>query len=383
MRAWRCAFEAEGLNIERLIHQAGERGIIITGMKRLGARKISGLAVEDALPSLQEIAQRGGWQLTVGGRRGAGRMLETLRSRWLLAVCMAAAAALVLASMQLVWRVEIIDAGRYEADIRGYLEAIDVRPLRLKRSIDPAALRDSLEWRYPEIAWVECGWRGMTLRITVVEGVASGETLTYLGSGDVIAARDGVVDRVVTVAGTARVKAGDVVRKGDVLILGEERTSEGELRQVSARGKVYARVWESAQVHMSLWETESIPTGREQTVSVASLPWFDLWKAPESGFAQQDAAVSTMPLGGLFLPVSLRRERRIEVDVQRRERDLTALKAEAKQAALRLLQEKVRIGDDFLTKWVDYSIVDAEILCAEAFGELVTDIGEQKEHQRP
>lgn len=383
MRAWRQGFEAEGLNIERLIHQAGERGIIITGLKRLSRRKITGLAVEDELPLLQEIADRGGWKLTIGRRQGAGRMLENLRSRWLLAVCVAAAAGLVLASMQLVWRIEVRDAGRYEADIRGYLEAVDVRPLRLRKSIDPAALRDALEWRYPEIAWIECGWRGMTLSITVMEGVASGETLTYLGSGDVVAARDGVVDSVITVAGTPQVSAGDVVRKGDVLILGEERTSEGAIRPVSARGKVYARVWESAQVQMSLWEAETIPTGREQTVLIASTPWFDLWRATDSGFEEQDVAIKTLRLGGLFLPVELRQERRIEVDVHRRQRDLAELKAEAERAALRLLQEKIRIGDEFLTKWVDYSIVDDEILCADAYGELVTDIGEQKMREVP
>jgi len=378
MRPWRQAIEAEGLNIERLIHQTGEAGITLTGLRRQGRRKICALVQEDDLPRLTEIAQRGGWQLTIGRRQGAGRMLEGVRSRWMLAVGALTGMALLCAAMQLVWQVEILDAGRYEADMRSYLEVLDIHPLRLKRSIDPGALRDSLEWRYPDIAWIECGWRGSTLSIKVMEGVPAGETLTHMGTGNVVAARDGVVDRVITVAGTPQVSAGDVVRQGDVLILGEERTSEGELRPVSARGKVYARVWESAQAEMSLWESETIPTGREQLVCVPTCPWFDLWRAAESGFEQQDIAIRTMRLGGIFLPLTLREERRIEVTVKRRKRDMTELQAEAEEAALRLLQEKLSTGDEFLTKWVDYSIVDDEILCAQAYGERIADIGVQK-----
>ena len=376
MKPWPYTFTAEGLNIERLIRQAGEQEITLSGMKRGGPRKISGMVSEDDLPRLAELARSGGWRFEAGRRQGAGKWLDTFKRRWLLAVgCLLAAACLGVAS-RLVWRIELVDAGVYEADLRSYLEVLDVRPLRWKSSLDLGAIRDSLEWRYPEVAWIECGFRGMTLTVTVVEGVASGEALTHLGSGDVIAARDGVIESIVTLAGTPQVKAGQTVRAGQVLIRGEERTSDGLVRPVSARGKVLARVWDGASVRMSALERETVYTGRRQEVSVAGCPWFDLWRTEDSGFAQQDVAIRTMPLGGLFLPFTLRWETRMEADTSLQTRDLEQLKTEAALAAMRKLREMVGIDDVFLTNWVDYSMIDDENLLAVAVGERVIDIAQ-------
>ena len=380
MRPWPYSFTAEGLNIERMIRQAGEQGIALSGVRRAGSRKINGTVAEDDLPRLSELAQSGGWRFETGLRRGAGRWVDTLRRRWILVVgCLLAAACLAVAS-QLVWRIELIDAGIYEADLRSYLDVLEVRLPCWKRSIDTGAIRDSLEWRYPEVAWMECGFRGMTLTVTVVEGVASGEPLTHLGSGDVVAARDGVVDSIITLAGTPQVKAGQIVRAGQVLIRGEERTSDGLVRPVSARGKVLARVWDGASVRMSTMERETVYTGRQQQVALVSCPWFNLWQAEESGFEQQDIAVRTVPLGGLFLPFVVRYETRMEAEVSLQSRDMEQLRTEAALAALRRLREKVGIDDVFLTNWVDYSMIDDEVLLAVAIGERVIDIASSVPH---
>ena len=380
MKPWPYTFTAEGLNIERLIRQAGEQGITLSGLKRGGARKISGMVSEDDLPGLSELARSGGWRFEAGRRRGAGQWLDALKRRWLLAVgCLLAAGCLAAAS-QLVWRIELIDPGVYEADLRGYLAVLEVRPLRWKRSLDLGAIRDSLEWRYPEVAWIECGFRGMTLTITVVEGVASGEALTHLGSGDVVAARDGVVESIITLAGTPQVKAGQTVRKGQILILGEERTNDGMTRLVSARGKVMARVWDGSSVQMSTLERETIYTGRQQRVTVAACRWFDLWQREDSGFEQQDIAMRVMPLGGLFLPFTLRVETRMEAEIAPKTRELEQVKTEAALAAMRKLREKVGMDDVFLTNWVDYSMIDDEVLLAVAIGERVIDIASASPH---
>lgn len=369
--------------MERLIRQAGEQGIALSGIRRTGSRKISGLVPEDDLPALAELAQNGGWRFEAGGRRGAGRWLDTLKRRWLLAAGCLIAAACLLAASRLVWRIEIVDAGIYEADLRAFLPALDVRPLRWKKDIDLGALRDSLEWRYPEVAWMECGYRGMTLTITVVEGVASGDALTHLGSGDVVAARDGVVERIITLTGTPQVQPGQTVRAGQVLIRGEERTSDGLVRPVSARGKVMARVWDGASVRMSIWERATVYSGRQQRTAVVSCPWFDLWRTESSGFEQQDVAVRVMPLGGLFLPFTLRFETRMEADVSLKARDMEQLRTEAALAAMRKLREKVGMDDVFLTKWVDYSMIDDENLLAVAIGERVLDIAESSPRGQP
>jgi len=382
MKGCQRGFTVEGLNLERFIRQAGDRNIRLTRLRRSG-RKTSALVDEDDLPVLMEIAEQGGWRLTIGGRHGFGRLADLLRRRWVLVIALAAAGLSIAVASQLMWRVEIQNAGVYQADLEQYLAEQEIKPPIWKHSVDLAFLRDALEWRYPQVAWVECGWRGMTLKITLVEGVAQGETQSYIGVGDVVALRDGVVDSVITVAGTAQVKAGDVVRKGQILILGQERTSDDLIRPVAARGQVLARVWDGAVVRMSAEETSTIYTGKSEEVWMVTCPWFALWKPEPSPFEDQDVTVRETPLGGLFFPLTYRVETRLEADHMVKPRDLEQLKAEAGIAALRLLRQKIGIHDDLVDKWVDYCMIEGEILEAVGIGERLVDIAQQVRYDSP
>ena len=219
---------------------------------------------------------------------GANRLWERLRRRWPLAALLALALAGVCVALQWVWTVEVLDAGSYAGDVRAYLTEAGVRPFVWKSSVDTAALRGALEWRYPKVAWVEVGWRGTALCVRLVEGTLKGNTVDWHGSRDVVASRDGVIVSVVPVAGTARCKPGDVVRKGQVLIAGEERDGAETVRPVSARGTVMARVWDGATVRVSLREKQTEYTGKKLLRQTVRSPWFDLWGMEEDTFAQAD-----------------------------------------------------------------------------------------------
>ena len=377
-RPWPVAFTVEGLNIERFVRQAGETRITLTGMRRTGPRRLTALVQEDDLPALQELALRGGWTLTMGSRRGAGRAAEWLRRRWLLAAAVLCAGAALIAASQVVWRVEIVDGGTYAADIQQALAELGVEVPMLRSQVDVGQLRDALEWRYPRIAWFECGWRGTTLVIRPIEGVLSRTDGDADGPCDVVATRDAVVYSVVTRAGTPQVKAGEIVRAGQVLIKGEERTSDGAVRQVAARGSVTGRVWEGASVRMSAVESVTTYTGNEQTVWTVRTPWFDLWQMADCPFEQYDTAVSEQPVGGMFIPMVLHVETRMEADITAQMRDLEDVKADASAAALRKLHEKLSPQESLIDIWGNCSMIDAENVLSLAIGELLVEIGTQR-----
>lgn len=378
MRGFMRIFAVEGLNLERLLRIAGERGIAITGVRRATGRRVTGLVRESELPLLATLAKEGGWRLESGERAGAGHAVDLMRKRWLLTAGVVLAFALILACTQVMWRIEIVDAGAYEADLRIALAEMGVRTPMLREQVEPSVIRDALEWRYPRVAWIECGWRGMTLVIRVVEGVLPQSDGASDGSCDVVAARDGVVSSIVTRAGTPVVAVGDVVRKGQVMIRGEERTSGGEVRPVAARGSVMARVWDGVSVQMSLYETQTIYTGRTQTVWTVASPWFDLWPVEESGYAQQDTAVTELPLGGFFIPLTLRTETRMEAECTRQLRDRDALYEDCARAATLRLYEKVGGKESLVDNWVNWSIIEDEILLSAAIGERIVDIAQQE-----
>ena len=374
-RRWSIGFTVEGLNIGRFLRRAGEGGVRLSALRRMGPRKMTALVQEEQLPLLQEIALSGGWKLTIGRRKGAGRAADWLRRRWLLAAAIAAAGIALLAASRVMWRIEVVDGGTYAADIRAALTEMGVTEPMLRSQVDLGGVRDALEWRYPRIAWFEVGWRGTTLVVRPVEGVLPRQDRATDGACDVVAARDGVIRSIVTRAGTAVVAVGDIVRKGDVLIKGEERTSDGGVKPVAARGSVTARVWQGASIRMSAVETITTYTGNEQTVWTIRCPFFDLWKMADCPYQQYDAAVTEMAFGGLFLPLTLHIETRKEAEITAQLRDLEELQADASAAALRKLHEKVGSTESFIDIWGNCSMIEDEKVQAYAIGEMLVEIG--------
>ncbi len=374
-RLWQISVTVEGLNIGRFLRQAGESGIQLTALRRLSPKKVTALLREEQLPALQEIALRGGWTLSTGKRHGAGRGADWLHRRWLLAAAALCAGIALLAASRVMWCIEVVDGGAYAADIRAALTEMGVAAPMLRAHVDVGEVRDALEWRYPRIAWMEVGWRGTTLVVRAVEGVLPRTDDVLDGACDVVAARDGVIHSIVTRAGTPVVKVGDVVRQGEVLIKGEERTSDGAVKPVAARGSVTARVWEGAVVNLSAVETMTAYTGREQTVRTIRTPFFDLWSLPECDYAQYDTTVSESSFGGIFLPLTLRTETRMEAEITTTVRDLEDLRAEASAAAMRKLHEKAAEGESFIDIWGNCSMIEAEKVQAYAIGEKLVEIG--------
>lgn len=376
MKAWKCAFKVEGLNLERFVRLAGEAGIALNSLKRHRGCILSGLAWESDIPALAGIAEQGGWRFAAGDRQGIGHAADVLRYRWFVA----AACCLVLAGAflctQIMWRIEIIDGGVYEPDIRLALGELGIRTPMLRRGVDPGEIRDALEWRYPTIAWIECGWRGMTLTIRVVEGILP-HTSTAEGICDVVASRAGIVSSIVTRAGTPVVKPGELVKAGQVLIKGEERTAGGKLRPVAARGTVNARVWEAAAVETRLYGTQTKYTGDEHLVATIVCPWFSLWPMEDSAFETQDTSVRDTPLCTWGLPFTVHTEKRMEAEYSRVLLDEDQIRQEGARAAMQKLAERTGGEDSLVDKWINWSIIDDEILLSVAVGEMIVDVAEQ------
>ncbi len=179
---------------------------------------------------------------------------------------------------------------------------------------------------------------------------------------------------IATYAGTPQVRPGDLVRAGQVLIKGEERGDNGELRAVQARGEVMARVWVTAKARLPLTEYRSIPTGERTERRVIRTPFFDVSAEEEPAYLTADKSIEAMPLGGVFFPVQLLRVMYQEVSLEETERDLEDVKREGARAALQRLEQMV-IHDETVDKWMKFSMIERDTIEVEAMAEVIRQIG--------
>lgn len=144
--------------------------------------------------------------------------------------------------------------------------------------------------------------RGNTLKLTVLE---RGKQATGEDVGNAIVSDfDGVITSLSCVSGTARVRVGQIVKKGDLLIEGVVYDAQGEARSVSAIGEAYGRVSESKTFERSLTTVTYARTGKKKSSTSVSFLGFKSAIKPSS-FVTSDVESGTGTL--CFLPIGFTR----------------------------------------------------------------------------
>ena len=117
-----------------------------------------------------------------------------------------------------------------------------------------------------DIAWLSVYMNGTVAQVQVREMWADGVRgdRTHTGA-NVVAAETGVIEEVNVFEGQAAVRAGDVIRPGEVAISGILEKKDGGFRWEYAAGEVWASVAVPLAVEIPLERLEKRPTGEKKT----------------------------------------------------------------------------------------------------------------------
>ena len=377
--AVRC--RVTGLNVEKLVNEARKRGLVLKKARREQNRALTVELSPRDYGAFQALAGEMGYEAGKAEPLGLLKLFRRLSRRAGLWTGILFASALLVWSLGYIWQINVENAGPYAGEIRLFLAENGIRPGIRRSEVDLAALRESLEWRLPKVKWVRAEWAGVTLRLRVEEGTPPPE-MKEDRIGDVVAAEDGVLKRLTVYAGTPVAKAGDLVKKGQVLIRGEERGKSGETVPVRARGEAVARAWITVRVRVPAVEYVSLPAGRSQERRILQTPAGSFCAEPEEDYLICEMSRESLPLGGAWLPVALTREQRTEVWLEKRERDADAVRAEGETAALNAL-EKAVYPHEMVDKWLNCGMIEGDNMIVTVTAEIEKDIGRSRLRNTP
>jgi sporulation protein YqfD len=304
---------------------------------------------------------------------GAGAWLRRLLRRPGLLAGGALACALLVFAMQFVWLVRIEGAGPYRADIAAYLHEEGYRPGIRREGVDARQLALLLQRRYPQVVWFRVYVNNVTLTVECTQGIPA-PSLPAREPCDLVAARDGVVQAVEVYAGTAAVRPGELVRRGQVLIRGQEAGADGAVLPAAARGRVLARCWQKTEVRIPLQETVSRETGRSSRCVQLCTPWLCWPGAAEApAFLTSQLYQTDTPLVGCFFPVWQRVSEYREVELTYALRPEAEVRTEAEQAAAAQLHRGLR-GYPIIREWLETRVGEDGYVYAAANGEYLADL---------
>ena len=100
-----------------------------------------------------------------------------------------------------------------------------------------------------------------------------------------------------------------------------------------------------------------------------------MWCAQDSPeYLTADVERIPVTVGGAWLPLWIERERFIEIELEKNERNAEEVKAEGKKAALLALNQAL-MGDEIVDKWFDFSMIEGDTIVVTATAEVLRDIG--------
>jgi similar to stage IV sporulation protein len=206
----------------------------------------------------REVARRTHTRVHVVERGGAPFLIRRLRRRPVLVLGAVGVLAALWVFGNRIWFIQV-DGGdaRTQAAVLAVAAAEGLRAGTPRAAVDPVRLSAELTARIPAVAWAGIRVQGVRAEVSVAErqGTGAGEVATT-GPYDLVAAADGVVERVLVLRGKALVVPGQTVVRGQVLIAGANGA-------VSPRGAVTALVWYHKTTEIALRRAVAVPTGRQ------------------------------------------------------------------------------------------------------------------------
>jgi similar to stage IV sporulation protein len=249
----------KGSEVERFLREAAKRKFVLWDVKRIQKGfLLASMSVRDFL-AVRPVARTAGCRIEIWRKRGLPFLGTRLMKRPILpaGVCILISLILVLSSR--VWVVRIqgiktLDVSHIEHTVRDLGLVAGVK----KADVDIKGLENDLLIRIPELAWVGVKIQGSVAIVEVVEKVMAPDDVAQ---GNLVAAKPGIIHKLIVLSGEAVVKDGDTVVEGDCLIRGVEQNGQ----YIKAKGIAQARIWYESTKRVLLYEEIQSPTGRRKT----------------------------------------------------------------------------------------------------------------------
>ena len=364
------AAAAEGARIFR-VRKENDRQIFIT-TDGAGAEKIRALAEKARLE----------WR--IDDVRGISAVYLALKKRPTLPAAFIVMTACLFVFLTRIWVIEMTSVtGDIPDSAGGCLENSGIAPGMRAKDIDTAHLALDIS-AAKGVARASVAKKGAVLEIEIVPEDAGPELFDADSARDLVAACDGVISAVEVKNGTAIVNAGDTVRRGQILIYGQERAGGDAMNPIGALGRVEARIWAEGNAGENLLRTEKEYTGNFSRGLSVSILGKEIEIFGHENFQNCDIIVEEIPIGGLFVPLRIRRVTAWEyvpISVQADIRDVQASLAGRAIAGAEANMARMGMENtEIIDKWIDFSMIDSYTLHARAVIEFAADIAVTRQY---
>ena len=265
-------FTAQGGFSERFLNLCRVKGVKLYHLSEKDGVLYAAASL-NSFRKMRRCASRSGMRVRITGKKGLPFLYARFAKRTGLFIGIAAACFLLFFYTRSVWYIEIKgNTNISDERIMSVLNENGVYEGVFKNRIDQKRLTYRLYEAIPELSWLNIGVDGSKLCVDVREAVQKPENKDAKGYCNIVAAADGVVDKITVYEGEAKVKEGYGVKKGQLLVSGviyHENAKKNTFH--ASRAAIYAFTKRTHTVSVPKVYTKTVFTGAEKRYKVLRL----------------------------------------------------------------------------------------------------------------
>lgn len=254
-----------GVFAERFINICVHRNILIWDVSRKNGGFMAKMATKDFY-KVRDIARITNSKVRIKRRQGLPFLMIRYRNRWPIFFAVILFIAIVHFTSTHIMSVDVEGNQRIPTEqVLSELRDVGVSFGKRVSGLNADTIRNQMIINNDEIAWLGVNVRGSRVYVEITERIDT-ESVPHLTEEkcNLVASKDGVIEKLEVGQGQTMVKKGDGVREGDVLVSGIMDSAYGGFRLVHSYGEVYARTEYTAAREYRLNYIEKEYSGEEK-----------------------------------------------------------------------------------------------------------------------
>ncbi len=340
----------EGFGIEKFLNYLISNGVRVYNVRRINSTKIELHVNRQDMARFKKAYRGNNFQITIKQKTGIPFIMKRIyknKTMWIGALI---SLALLIATSQFVTDIYIqVPEGVKEQEIRKELYKIGLKPGTYKNNIDRKEIRDTIMLQFDEVAYVSINVKGTNIFVTVTKKAETLEAKEESNYCNILASKNGIIEKVIARSGNSVVNEGDIVQKGDVLINGANSKSVPE---------VWASTFYEATKSDSYEEIIKNKTGKKK--NVYTIGFYDKNYTIRRQIKYKDYIVENkehkLSIGDYTFPLRIKVSTFYETEDKRIEKDKEKLKKELEEKVIKELEYLIPASARIVDASHDYKV---------------------------
>ena len=340
----------EGLGTESFLNYLIRNKIYVYNVNRIEKTKIQFDIDRNNFKKLKKIYRNNKFDIKIKKQTGIpfiARRIYTYRG---MVICAIISLIILMSTSQFVTDVYITaPEGIDKQALKKELYIQGVKPGVYKKSIDRKIVRENIMLKFNQIAYVSINVKGTNIFVNITKKDESQNADENSNYCNIIAEKDGIIEKVVPRSGEAIVDEGDIVKKGDVLINGAN---------TSALPEVWATTFYEAKKTSNYIDVKNQRTSNKKNVYTISFydKKFKILRNIKYKNYEIENKTHELKLGDYTFPIKITVSTFYEVKKVENKIDVQKLKEELSSQVLKELEYKIPVSARIIDSKDKYNV---------------------------